>query len=116
MKQEEVMELSEQMISSPLNTEFMSAYDQLIEKGEKKGKAEGKAEEHAIFLAKQRKVIARLLMKGTFSIPEIAETLDAPLELIVEIRDELIKDEIHLNEDIRDYTLPEKEKKIGANQ
>ena len=79
--------------------------------GEKKGKAEGKAEEHALFLAKQRKVIARLLMKDALTIPEIAETLDAPLELIVEIRDELIHDKIHLTDKILTYKLLENNKK-----
>ena len=58
-------------------------------------------------------------MLGTFTIPEIADILEASLELIVEKRDELIIDQIYLNEDILNYTLPKKEKKsepISKNQ
>ena len=69
------------------------------------GKAEGKAEEYAVALAKQRKTIARFLIDGSLTIPQIAEAMEVSLELVVEIRDELIKDKIILSQEVTSYQI-----------
>ena len=74
--------------------------------GTLEGKLEGEIIAEGKAIAKQRKAIARFLMKGDITIPELAENMDVSLELVVEIRDELLADGIVLNEAIRLYQIP----------
>ena len=106
LSDQEVLELSEQDISSPIKNEFMSIYESIIATRKPEWIAEGEAREHALALLKQRTAIARLLIKGVLNIPEIADAMEVPLELVVEIRDELTSQQIALSDEIRAYQLP----------
>ena len=118
LDKKEVAELSRKHLSQPLKSSVMTVYEQLIKEGKelgleeglKLGEAKGEAKlakERAAFLTKQKTAIARLLMKGTLSIPEIAEAMEVPLQWVVEIRNELIAAEIFLTDEIKAYQIPE---------
>ncbi len=84
----------------------MTTYDQLIQLGEEKGRAEGEARGEARGRAEERrKNIARLLMKGLLTVSDISETLETPLEWVVEIRDQLMAESVVLMQEIRSFKM-----------
>ena len=98
MENEEFIDLINNSLSSEIKSETMTAYQSTLNKGKAEGKAEGKVEE-------RKKVITRMLVRGLFTVPGIADAMEESVSFVVEIRDALLQEGNKLPALVRDFKI-----------
>ena len=92
LKPEETFGVIKKIFPPHIKVEAVTSYQNILAEGEKRGIKEG-----------IKKAIIGMLLRGTSSVPDIADIMDIPVSFVTDIRDALLREGHTLVASVRDF-------------